>query len=335
MMTLVRALQIHRAKRTRRERVSGPNADPRRVLSALSCLLLIPALAPAQVRKLHTRDMTRLSQVQVADYLQRKDIIFVPVGAVETNGILPSDRDYTYPLGVAMAMAEELGALWMPGLIWSYPGTTVIAPSTIYMTPDAGAAHLKMLAKSLLRQGFRRQVYLSMSQGPAPLTVGTMVREFFDEKHVPILYIDMDLYMPKLNLKPAERDKLMWGAHAIAGRLEDLPLKGDYGAAESKAAGVVPPNTGLAALGKLGLSGSLTLGSWVADVMAHGGEVPLPATAAEREAWGKQGEAQLRDIVRRMKMREAMEALRQHDRFTQEVIVPKLGKYLPAVDEHR
>ena len=31
--------------------------------------------APAQVRKLHTRDMTRLSQVQVADYLKRSDIV--------------------------------------------------------------------------------------------------------------------------------------------------------------------------------------------------------------------------------------------------------------------
>ena len=54
--------------------------------------LTVPAWG--QVRKLHTRDLTRLSQVQVADYLKRSDIIFIPVGAVETNGIMPSDRDY-------------------------------------------------------------------------------------------------------------------------------------------------------------------------------------------------------------------------------------------------
>ena len=59
-----------------------------------------------QVRKLHTRDMTRLSQVQVADYLKRSDIIFIPVGAVETNGIMPSDRDYVSPLAYAMTMAD-------------------------------------------------------------------------------------------------------------------------------------------------------------------------------------------------------------------------------------
>src|SRR4051812_38507509 len=161
--------------------------------------------------------MTRLSQVQVADYLKRSDIIFIPVGAVETNGVMPSGRDYVYALGYAMAMAEELDALYMPGLPWSYPGTTVVAPSTIFMPISEGAAHLKIVAKSLLRQGFRRQVWISSGQGPAPLTVGTVVREIFDEKHVPLLYIDMDLYLPKLNLPADARSKVLYGAHQIAG----------------------------------------------------------------------------------------------------------------------
>src|SRR5262245_33404264 len=87
----------------------------------------LSAPLPAQVRKLHTRDLTRLSQVQVADHLKRSDIIYIPVGAVETNGIFPSDRDYVSPLAYAMTMAEQTGGLYMPGLIWSYPGTTVVA----------------------------------------------------------------------------------------------------------------------------------------------------------------------------------------------------------------
>jgi creatinine amidohydrolase len=290
-----------------------------------------------QVRKLHTRDMTRLSQVQVADYLKQKDIIFIPVGAVETNGIMPSDRDYVSPLAYAMAMAEETGALYMPGLIWSFPGTTVVAPSTIYLPPGAGTAYLKILAKSLLRQGFRRQVWLSAGQGPAPLTVGTLVREFFEETRVPILYIDMDLHFPKLKLAPDARSKTLYGAHYITGRIEDIPLKGDYGPKESQAAGVVPVNSGLATLGKLGLSGSLSLGSWIPDVMAHGagGGPALAATAAEREEWGKQGRDQIVAIVKLMRLSEAMEALRQHDRFTQEVLVPKFGNMLPTPNDSR
>ena len=191
---------------------------------------------------------------------------------------------------------------------------------------------MNAVARSLLRQGFRRQVYLSSGQGPAPLTAGTLVREFFDEHHVPLLYIDMDTYLPKLKLAPDARSKLLYGAHYITGRIIDLPLKGDYGEAESKPAGPIPENTGLAGLSKLGFSGSLALGSWVSDVMAHGGgrEPVLPATAAEREEWGQQGAAQIRAIVKQMNLREAMDDLKKHDEFTNQVLVPKFGKILPG-----
>jgi len=298
----------------------------------LACCLMQTAPLPGQVRKLHTRDLTRLSQVQVADYLKRSDIIFIPLGAVETNGIMPSDRDYVSPLAYAMAMADELDALYMPGLIWSYPGTTMIAPATVNISPSQGVTFLKAVAQSLLRQGFRRQVYLSSGQGPAPLTGGTLVREFFDEEHVPILYIDMDTYLPKLKLAPDARSKVLYGAHYISGRIIDLPLKGDYGEAESRAAGPVPENTGLAGLSKLGYAGSLALGSWVPDVMAHGGgrEPVLPATAAEREEWGKQGQAQIVAIVKQMHLQEAMDDLKKHDEFTNKVLVPKFRKILPG-----
>lgn len=299
---------------------------------AIACCIITQAsLSQAQVRKLHTRDLTRLSQVQVADYLKRSDIVFIPVGAVETNGIMPSDRDYVSPLAYAMTMADELDALFMPGLIWSYPGTTMIAPATVNISPSQGLSFLRAVAQSLLKQGFRRQVYLSSGQGPAPLTAGTLVREFYDEEHVPILYIDMDTYLPKLKLAPDAASRALYGAHYITGRMIDLPLKGDYGEAESKAAGPVPVNTGLAGLSKLGYAGSLSLGSWVPDVMAHGSgrEPALPATAAEREDWGKQGQAQMIKIVQQMHLREAMDDLKKHDEFTNQVLVPKFGNILP------
>ena len=301
-------------------------------VAGLFCYLLPTAPLGAQVRKLHTRDLTRLSQVQVADYLKRSDIVFVPLGAVETNGIMPSDRDYVAPLAYAMTMAEELDALYMPGLIWSYPGTTMVAAATVNISPSQGTVFLRAVAESLLRQGFRRQVYLSSGQGPAPLTGGTLVREFYDQEHVPILYIDMDTYLPKLKLAADARSKALYGAHYITGRLIDLPLKGDYGEAESKPAGPVPENTGLAGLSKLGFGGSLTLGSWVPDVMAHGGgrEPVLPSTAAEREEWGLQGKQQILAIVKQMHLQEAMEDLKKHDEYTNKVMVPKFGKILPG-----
>jgi creatinine amidohydrolase len=249
---------------------------------------------------------------------------------VETNGIMPSDRDYVSPLAYAMAMADEVDGLYMPGLVWSYPGTTLIAQATVNMSPTQGLNFLRAVAESLLRQGFRRQVYISSGQGPAPLTAGTLVREFYDTEHVPLLYIDMDAYLPKLKLPPTARDKALYGAHYITGRIIDLPLQGEYGEAESQAAGPVPENTGLAGLTKLGFSGSLSLGSWQPDVMAHGRPPVLASSAAEREEWGKQGETQIRAIVKMMKMQEAMEDLRQHDQFTNQILIPKYGKLVPA-----
>lgn len=290
----------------------------------LSLVLATLALS-GQVRKLHTRDLTRLSHLQVMEQLKASDVIFIPVGAVETNGVQPSDRDYVYALGLAMAMAEESGGLYMPGLAWSYPGTTLPAPSTIGFRIGSGTAFLKETAHSLLRQGFRRQVYLSMSHGPAALTVGALVREFFDETQVPLLYINMDEFFPKIKVIPAERDKFLYGAHLLTGRLDDLALKGEYGEPPHSN---VPPNEGLAKLGKLGFTGSEYLGSWINDVMAHGGSGAQPATPEERLAWGRQGEAQIRAVVKRMQLPAAMDALRQHDRYTQEVALPRLKQWI-------
>ena len=208
-------------------------------------------------------------------------------------------------------------------------GTTVVGSSTIYMSPSQGLAHLKTIARSLLRQGFRRQVWVSISHGPAALTVGTLARQFFEEERVPILYVDIDQHKTKLEIAPADRSHTVYGAHAITGRLEDIPLKGDYGADVLKTEAGSPENTGLAKLSELGYSGSLKLGSWIPDVLAHGGSMPLASTAAEREEFGELGRKQIQTWVAKMRLNEAMDALRKHDRFTQEVIIPKFRDRLP------
>jgi creatinine amidohydrolase len=281
-----------------------------------------------QVRKLHTRDLTRLSQVQVADYLKRNDTVFVPIGAVETNGIMPSDDGYVSPLGYAMAMAEETDSLWMPGLPWNYPGGTLIAPASVTLEPTQATEFLKQTAKSLLRQGFRRQIFISAGQGPAPMTGAVLAREFYDTMRVPILYINMNTYLPRLKLPASGTNRLLYGCHYIAGRIIDIPLAGDYGPAESTYT-PPPPDEGLDDLNKLGYGGSLSLGYWQPDVMSHGGRGSnLPKTETEREEWGKQGAEQVRSIVRQMNLKQALADLKKHDDYTNKVLVPKYGKIL-------
>ena len=289
---------------------------------------------PAQVRKLHTRDLVRLSQPQVTEYLKRSDIVFVPIGSVETTGIMPSDRDYVSALGYAMAMADELDALYMPGLIWSYPGTSMVGSSTIGITPTEGINFLKTTSVSLIRNGFRRIIFLSSGHGPVPMTAGVTVREIFDDYRVPMLYLEMGEQVAKLKVPAAERNRIAYGAHQIAGRLIDFGLKGEYGPDPygDGQKGPVPVNEGYQALGRLGVTGSLAVGMWVADVRAHAlGAQELPATEAEREQWGKQGEAQLRAIVKQMKLREIVDNLKKHDEFTNKVLGPKFENILPPL----
>jgi hypothetical protein len=66
--------------------------------------------------------------------------------------------------------------------------------------------------------------------------------------------------------------------------------------------------------------------------MAHGSgrEPELPATEAEREQWGKEGKAQIVAVVKQMRLREAMDDLKKHDEYTNQVLVPKFGKILPG-----
>lgn len=299
-------------------------------LTALCCLFALALPAVAQVRPLHVRDVTRLSEPQVAAQLKRSDVIFIPIGSVETNGITPSDSNYTSALGYAIAMAEETGGLYHPGLIHSFPGTTVVGASSNYMTPSQGASFLKIIARSLLRQGFRRQVYLSSGHGPAPLTGGVLVREFFEETHVPIIYVEMGEHLGEIGLSRADMSKSVYGLARLAGRLIDYPVQGDFGDKESHPAGPVPENKGQAKLAELHFTGSLSMGSWIADVMAHGGSRALPKDAAEREAWAVEGEKQVRDAVKKMRLNEAMAALKEHDQFTQDVIEKKYGDKLPS-----
>ena len=344
------------------------------VLSFRSLLLagaaFCVAVAPlqAQVRKLQTRDVTRLSQLQVTEYLKHNDTIYIPIGSVETSGTRPSNVDWVHAVGYCTAAAEETDSLFMPGLTWSYPGTTMNGSSTINITPTQGIDFLRATCLSLLRQGFRRQIILSVGHGPAMLTAGLVAREFFDEYRVPIIFIDMGPTLTRLNVPAEARNRVDYGLFALAEHLIDLPLKGDNGPSTDTTP--IPENAGLQALGRLGYSGSDRMGSWVADPRAHGGggggrggdagdgaasggrgagagkgggagakgkggrgggggEAALPATAEEREAWAKEGIAQVHAIVKLAKFDEVMVALRQHDEFTNKVIGPKFENILP------
>ena len=101
------------------------------------------------------------------------------------------------------------------------------------MSVRPGIDYLSAIAYSLLRQGFKRQVYISF-HGPAHMTCSPMVRDFFDETGVPILYIDLSMQMFKsakdLFKSMDAFHAITVGAYQLLGRLEDVPLTTEYSA---------------------------------------------------------------------------------------------------------
>ena len=287
----------------------------------------------------HTRDITRLSQIQIAEYLKRSDVIFVAVGAIEAQGIKPSDREYIAPLGSAAQMAEEADAVYMSNLCYFYPGSTITSPATVYTSIPLGEQYLKAIAHSLLRQGFKTQIWVWHGHGPSPLYVGAMVRDFFEETHVPILAIDAAQAERAYN---GEKDKIIYGKYALVGHIEDLPLESEAprqsvpstGGSEA-GRGAAANDPGLAVLNRMHLAGSLSLGYWWDDPDAHGagGRTALPATAAQRAEWGNIGKQQLAAVVKSMDLKIVVSALRQHAEFTEKTIVPKFKSMLPESEK--
>lgn len=295
----------------------------------LACFLCASSVLPAfgQAAKLRTRDITRLNQFDIANYLKSNDLLFVAVGSVEGNGASPSDRDYATALGVALRMAEAAGGLYAPNLAYFYAGSTATSAASVNISLEQSRSYLKELAKSFLRQGFKTQIWVTNGHGPAPLFVGSMAREFFDETHVPILAIDAGNAASRLR---RDRGKMLYGAYALLNRLDDLPLAADVPKREVKEGGVAADNPGLATLSKMGYSGSLTLGFWWADPFGHGyNDKGLPQTAAERAEWGKQGIADIDALVKAMDVPAVVTALRAHRDFTRDKIVSKFGDMLP------
>ena len=106
-----------------------------RKLGLLSATLALEAFGQ---QPWHTHDLTRLTQVQISEYLKRKDVIFEAVGATEAQGVNPSDREYIAPLGSAAQMAIETDSVYLPNVSFMYPGSTITSAATVYLSiPDS------------------------------------------------------------------------------------------------------------------------------------------------------------------------------------------------------
>ena len=168
---------------------------------------------------------------EVEEYLSRNDIIIVPVGTVEMHGGFPLDSETTISEAFALEMAEACDGLVLTGLPYFYAGATASGRGTVQVSVREGIDYLMAVANSLLRQGFKRQIYISF-HGPAHMTCSPMVRDFFDETGVPILYMDLTMQMMKnardIFTSMDSFHAITVGAYQKMNRLSDVPLTTEY-----------------------------------------------------------------------------------------------------------
>lgn len=334
-------------------------------VKALSPILLVLAACSLSAQNpphMRTRYFTSLTNPEVEEYLKRNDVIFIPVGTSESFGTMPNDLEYTMAEAYALKMAEEADGLVLPHVIYFYPGVTITGPGSVYVPYDIGEAYLKAIAQSLLRQGFRRQIYLS-AHGPSDQYVSGMVRQFFEETKVPILYMHMN-YLTSIaaaartggdaqaaapgpggrggrggrgggrgaagaaGAAGGGRGAASYGSYYIVGRINDLPL--DLDPPLPSQPQLPRPPESVSMLGRFAPESS-AVGSYEPDPEHNGGRPlqPIHITAQQREQMGKDGAATIEANVKAIDIKKVVQALRDEDKYVHDIILPRYKDILP------
>ncbi len=272
---------------------------------------------------MRTRILPKMLNTEVQEYLKENDIIIVPVGTVEMHGGLPLDVETVISEAVGLKMAEACDGLLLTGLPYFYSGATASGRGTVQVSVRQGIDYLGAIARSLLRQGFKRQIYLSL-HGPAHMTVSPMVRDFYDETGVPILYMDMTMQMfshaKDLFSADAMRsdplafmkllDSMFVGGYQIMGRLEDVPLNAGLSDMKPQSCALFNDLFNLAYQ-----SGSV--GYCFGENSDHAPTTPIP-DAQTRQEMADTGQALIEKLVERLNVPHIVEQLRKLEQYGQE-----------------
>lgn len=263
--------------------------------------------------EMRTRILGKMLNSEVQDYLSRNDIIIVPVGTTEMHGGFPLDCETVISEAYCLRMAEACDGLVLTGLPYFYAGATASGRGTVQVTVRQGIGYLGAIARSLLRLGFKRQVYLSF-HGPAHMTICPMIRDFYDETGVPALYMDCMMQVEKNQdlLKNFMEDfhAVTVGAYKVMNRLEDVPLVTGYHHTNPQSCA---PFQDLFSLGYQ----SAAVGYCFGENQDHMSTPDIP-DAATRDAMAERGEAIINTMVERMNMPHVVDQLRKLEEYGHE-----------------
>ena len=276
---------------------------------------------------MRSRFLTKLTNGEIEDYLEKNDVIFIPVGVTETHGALPVDAETVLAEAIALKMAEAADGLVLHNLPYFFAGGTPTGRGTLQLSVKSGYEYLMEISKSLLKQGFRRQIYVT-SHGPAYLYVSSMIRDFFSETKVPILYMDMitaPSTIEDLSFSFMEKfHEMSIGAYKILNRLEDVPL--NVPESNSVTYDVNSMFEGMkenpaTELGKYAQQ-SGAIGYYFDEARTHM-TTPLLKSSEEREELADEGIKAICEMVEKLDMPKIVENLQKADKYTQNVSLKK------------
>lgn len=276
---------------------------------------------------MRSRFLTKLTNGEIEDYLEQNDVIFIPVGVTETHGALPVDAETVLAEAIALKMAEAADGLVLHNLPYFFAGGTPTGRGTLQLSVKSGYEYLMEISKSLLKQGFRRQIYVT-SHGPAYLYVSSMIRDFFSETKVPILYMDMitaPSTIEDLSFSFMEKfHEMSIGAYKILNRLEDVPL--NVPESNSVTYDVNTMFEGMkenpaTELGKYAQQ-SGAIGYYFDEARTHM-TTPLLKSSEEREELADEGIKAICEMVEKLDMPKIVENLQKADKYTQNVSLKK------------
>lgn len=272
---------------------------------------------------MRTRILPKMLNSEVEEYLKTNDIIIVPVGTVEMHGGFPLDSETVISEAYGLKMAEACDGLVLTGLPYFYAGATASGRGTTQVSIRQGIDYLSAIAHSLLRQGFKRQIYISF-HGPAHMTCSPMVRDFFDETGVPILYMDLSLQIGKYAkdfFKSLDSfHAITIGAYQIMNRLEDIPLTSEYSLAHTQTC--APFNDIFSSAYQSG-----SIGYCFKEQSDH-----MPTTAVPdvetRKKLADEGQELIEKLVEKMDMKHVVEQMTKLEEYNNEV--EKTHPWMPS-----
>jgi creatinine amidohydrolase len=303
----------------------------RKVLTGL-ILFTLMAVATAwsqQVPRMRTRKVSSMTNQEVEDYLKRNDLVIIPVGPVEMHGLMPLEAEYVEALGWSLKMAERADAVVFPHFAFEYPGGTFSGRGTFYLSVLDTGEILKKICYSLIRQGFRRFMFVQ-THGGADHILYPVIRELYDEMGIPVINTASIRNAAEAKVWEAggKTDKTVYGLYQIVGQLDDIPL-GVVGAPAPGAgsgAQLSPEAERDARLAAL-RSGGLAIGSGniYTDPSQHSWSPDQPLTEQLRAQYAKEGVSQVEAVVNAMDFEPALRIMTQQIKTYKEVILPKYG----------